>query len=282
MKLARLGLFTALALAGCVEESAPSPVPGEGGSPPSGLHPEEFPRSPQYPLEKRTIVQRNPFGNVAAAQNLLWDGDFEWSSPFGDQYGWFEPPANPTLSDIVVGAACKSGVKCARLKKNSDVIGIAVGSKTLPLSASLWVRFEGEDNGVAPACDSAQAYLLDAGVFEDGDPEVELLPVAAQPDESGWCQLAGTTPVRKNKPYLVVVNDANVPMLLDDAVLLAVEAPSALPPARPLVAAELTAEERARFSQARAAIAANRHPVTRPGKEAREALERDVAKRGAR
>ena len=92
MKRLLVAITCALALFGCSDPDPIDPGPGGGGG---GGSP---PDPPDPPAVKRTVIERNPFGNVEASQNLLWDGDFEWSSPFTDQYGWYEPPATPERS----------------------------------------------------------------------------------------------------------------------------------------------------------------------------------------
>ncbi|MCS6899329.1 MAG: hypothetical protein RMJ98_06560, partial [Myxococcales bacterium] len=80
----------------------------------------------------RTVSQRNIFGNVAASDNLLWDGDFEWSGAFLSQYAWssgksWKPSEAP---EIKVLAACRSGMKCARVEKGGSMGGIGVSPRT--------------------------------------------------------------------------------------------------------------------------------------------------------
>src|SRR5262249_45345327 len=99
---------------------------------------------------RRTVEQRNPFGDVAAHDNLLWDGDFEWSSPFSDQYGWVNLPAQPGFAGIRVGIDCRSGLKCAAIEKKQAIAGISVSSQTSKLSVGLWVK------PPQPSCDGIQ------------------------------------------------------------------------------------------------------------------------------
>ncbi|NUO53692.1 MAG: hypothetical protein HOV80_33000 [Polyangiaceae bacterium] len=198
------------------------PADGTVTSPPQTPTTEVPPKDP--PKEKkRDVFSRNPFGNVAETENLLWDGDFEWSSPFTDQYGWIELPASPTLTDIVVGPMCRSGVKCARVGKNDEVLGIAVSSATSGLDASIWVRFLPIEGQPAPQCTDVIAFLIDAGGLPPRDEDQELTPASPTPDESGWCHLSATSEQRNNKTYLYVENEADVPMLLDDCVLVRTE-----------------------------------------------------------
>lgn len=209
-------VFAALLLApGCAPDERLAPLePPPDAEPPADAEP-----PPPPTRVKRTLVERSPYGNVAERENLLWDGDFEWASPFADQYGWFEPPANPTISDVVVGAACRSGVKCARLAKNRSLVGIGVGAAEVDLRASVWVRFEPDAALPVPACAELSAFLFSTGELYEPDPELDLSPTSDTPDEAGWCQLTVVSPPRRNKVYLLVRNRSGVPVLVDDAVV---------------------------------------------------------------
>ena len=135
--MTRSGLFAVslvaalAAVSGCtVDEDATAPVEsfkqGEGGGPlgPSDAGPNETDAAPP----KRTVLHRNPFGNVAKTENLLWDGDFEMSSPFSDEYGWLTgPPFSYAFSGVRIGAECRSGIKCAVLPKKKYLVAIGVG-----------------------------------------------------------------------------------------------------------------------------------------------------------
>ena len=258
---------------GCGEEPI-DPVQAAPTAPATNDRPTWVPPTATAPVTpKRTVIERSPYGNVKASQNLLWDGDFEWSSPFADQYGWIEPPSNPTVSDVVVGPACRSGVKCVRLKRNADVVGIGVSSATQGLAAGIWARFRPEEGEELPACASVDAFVFDAGGLTPADPEVALVPKAEQPDAEGWCELTATSPVRANKAYLYVANRSKVAMLLDDATLLPAEGP--IPSPSPALSSSPHAAERpASLARARAAIRATRRFGEGPPNPAREALER--------
>jgi hypothetical protein len=262
--------FTAL---GCREEPI-DPVKAAPAAPPTNDRPTWVPPTATAPVApKRTVIERSPYGNVKAAQNLLWDGDFEWSSPFADQYGWIEPPSNPTVSDVVVGPDCRSGVKCVRLKRNADVVGIGVSSATQGLVARIWARFQPEEGEELPTCASVDAFVFDAGGLTPSDPEVALAPKTEQPDAEGWCELVATSPVRANKSYLFVANRSKVAMLLDDATLLPADGP--IPSPSPAVSSSSHAAERpAALARARAAIRATRRFGDGPPNPAREALAR--------
>ena len=82
----------ACATTACGEEPL-DPLPAAPPAPTTSDRPTWVPPTASAPVApRRTVIERSPYGNVKASQNLLWDGDFEWSSPFADQYGWIEPP----------------------------------------------------------------------------------------------------------------------------------------------------------------------------------------------
>ena len=263
----RATFFALLLVVGCTEEKI-NPVTGPadaGVPPPDGSTPELPPDAPPV-TRKRDVLQRNPFGNVAETQNLLWDGDFEWSSPFTDQYGWLELPTSPTITDVEVGPACKSGVKCARVRKNGAVVGIAVSSSQ-GLEASIWVHFEASAEQ-SPTCADVDAFLADIGAsIGPRDPDLQLLPSSDTPDDDGWCQLTAASRARSNKTYLYVENNFDGPMLLDDCVIRpTAEIPLSQAPSHTLSPAS---RERAEI-----AVRVNRHPVDGAPNPARDAYRR--------
>lgn len=211
----------------------------------------------------RTVIQRNPYGNVAATDNLLWDGDFEWSSPFSDEYGWYQgvgaQATAANVSDVEVGPACRSGVKCARLKKGQSLLGIAVASKDKNLDASVYVKFE--DDGAGTPCSKVKAMLVGDGLFDD--PTVKLV-APETPDQDGWCKLAVTAAKRLGKVYLQVIDGGSSTMLVDDAVLR---------PTDDAVTTDggalLDADDAADVEAARAMIRSLRGPHDAPPNEAR-------------
>ena len=60
---------------------------------------------------KRTVIERNPFGNVAESANLLRDGDFGSLSPFWDKYVDHGPPFTYQVTGITIGSVCRSGIQ---------------------------------------------------------------------------------------------------------------------------------------------------------------------------
>lgn len=223
--------------AACTEEAL-DPAPSDEAPPTSEVPTTDPPDVPTAKPPKRTVIERNPFGNVAASDNLLWDGDFEWASPFASQYGWYQLPSTPTIEEPVMGPMCRSGVKCARVKKNDDILGIAVGARDEALYASVHVKFEPDEEGIVSPCDEAAAVILDAGFDPPKDPDVELTLLTPVPDVTGYCTFAGLVEPRKNKPYFLLSNHGDGPMLVDDAVLLRATSASvpsgAIPPALPV------------------------------------------------
>ena len=221
--------------------------------------------APDAGVVKRTMMKRNPFGNVAEAENLLWDGDFEWLSPFSDQYGWLfgNSPAQLgyALPDVEIGAACRSGIKCARLKKNRVLAGIAVSARDSKMEVSFWSHL------TKGTCDQVTTLLVD---FDQGnDPEVEITPVSVDPDFTGWCQYSAVVGPWKGKPVLYIENDTASDILVDDAVIKKV------PAARSLHAwhGPLTAELSARAADTRASLLRLRGPHDAPPGAARRAFE---------
>jgi hypothetical protein len=254
----------AIAIAGCTvpgEGINPAPVPpADAGSPGSdgGAH--------DAGARKRTVMQRNPFGNVAETENLLWDGDFEWFSAFSDQYGWLAGSSAATLDftfkDVRVGAACRSGIKCAGLAKKQLIAGIGVASQGNKIEASFWAHLEmGE-------CPMVKAYLV--GWYSKTDPDVLLHATAMIPDAEGWCHYDTIVDARQEKPLLLIQNMTGGDVVIDDAVV------KKAPMTTSLLAAHgpLTAEAVAMIEDARAAVAKLRGPHDAPPNEARRAYER--------
>jgi hypothetical protein len=277
--------LTSCLVVGCTDESL-SPVPvdvPEGGAPPTTptTDPPEDP--PLEPL--RTVLDRNPFGNVAASDNLLWDGDFEWASPFTDQYGWYQLPASLVLEEIVVGPACRSGVKCARVGRSDEILGIAVGAPDEVLIAKAYVKFEPDDEGVTPPCSDAGVFILDLDGLGPTDESIELPLVTPTPDVTGYCTFTGEVAPRNNKPYVYIENNGKSSMLVDDVTLLRASSPSAsrVNPLPPPKALRLRAAFAPRVEAAREAMKALRVlPDTAKPNRTKLRLEEDLRRRSRR
>lgn len=255
---ATLGLLGgALALASaCVTERVNPLVDSGTGGQESGSSSSQGGAGGSLPV-KRTVLTRHPFGNVAASDNLLWDGDFEWLSGFADQYAWL---AGKTISSIgyqlpkqVIGARCKSGVKCVELKPKAVVVGYAVASAGNPLEASVHVRLDGD-------CATISVALVS---LDDSDPNVPLAPEAERID--GFCRYAGTSKERSSSTWLFVQNKSTETVIVDDAIVRRVGQMS-LSAAPPLGAA-LTASE---LVEVRRALREHAKPNPRPRDVAEE------------
>jgi len=203
----------AIAAAGCSTSEKLSPLPDAGPIVPPGMP--TLPLPDGGPPPKRTVIERNPFGDVAVTQNLLWDGDFEWSSAVSDEYGWWENQTT-VISDIVVGPACKSGIKCARIKAGSTLLGIAVSSSEFALQAWVYTKFE--DKGAGTPCSKVLVALTSVGVH--GEPKNPL--TADPPDADGWCKFSVMAPQHQDKVFLQIRNIGGSPLLVDDAAVVAV------------------------------------------------------------
>lgn len=188
---------------------------------------------------RRSVGYRNPYGNVEASDNLLWDGDFEWHTPFGSQYGWVTPSIfgryqPTTLEDIAVGPQCRSGLKCAELTSRKTILGVAVSPTGSSVQASVWAKPASGD------CAEVEVSLI--GCFDGGDSDLSL---AAQPiDSSGWCRYEVLAPERQRATCLMVSSrhfDQSI-TLVDDAVVLAAPAGAKLVGAPQAASARVKAE----------------------------------------
>lgn len=264
-------LLSSFLFAACDSRESVSPLPvpsttatttatggagGEGGA------------DPAPPI--RTVEQRHPFGNVAAADNLLWDGDFEWSSAFADQYGWlFGPPYSYDFPPATVGAACRSGIKCVSVPNNRAVIGIGAGSGKAPLSVSVFARPE------KGSCADVDVFLMDAGSFAK---DVAIPATPEVPDASGWCLYSAAVDSYPERVFLLVDNNTGGAMLVDDAVVRAVPPGEPAPPPPAPKSEPPTAERAAHREAAREALRRLRGPYVPPPNAARRALEERFAR----
>lgn len=272
--------FSGLVACGVDEQLSPVAVPaaeptddagaggsgGEGGQAPT-------------PPPKRTILERSPFGDVAAADNLLWDGDFEWASPFSDQYGWLKgPPFSYAFDGVVVGTACKSGMQCASLAKGKVLAGLAVAAKGRGLAATFVAK-----PPAGAACAVVEAALV--GLFGGDDPDVDVPALSEMPGADGYCSYGVTSEEWTYKPFLYIANKSDGEVLVDDAVLLGLEPASKIlgknrPPRD--AAGPLSAARVAELDAAREGLAKLRGPWDPPPNAAKSAYERWSQQRGRR
>ncbi len=211
---AAVAVMGALAFAACSEGDGGPPlrVPSESAEPPANQP------NPPAAAVKRTVFHRNPYGNVGATDNLLWDGDFEFRPSFPEQYGWLIGSAFGAtfgLPTLGTGPQCRSGIKCAVLGPSASIYGIAVAVEGSELAVSTWVH---PDSG---SCENIRVALVaaDAAISTSGT----ISAVAEQPDD-GWCHFEGVVAEQKGAAYLEIRNNTGVPMVVDDAVVQPVTA----------------------------------------------------------
>ncbi|MEB2323706.1 MAG: hypothetical protein OZ921_14435 [Sorangiineae bacterium] len=222
MTRAHLGLLAAcvaLALAGaCDYDDAPvSPLSRDAGADASLPRPDAGDAEAEAPL--RTIIERSPFGDVAARDNLLWDGDFEWETAFADSSGWvgagplFVPIG--TFSQLRIGAACRSGMKCGYLAPSQRVGAIGVAPPgDAPVYASVWVK--------PPTGNCFDVGVVLFGCSDRSDPDLTLLTDDGAPDADGWCAFRAVGGARRRATCLLVeARFADGEALVDDAVVRA-------------------------------------------------------------
>lgn len=259
----------ALLFAGCGDAEQVNPL--DGGAEPVDAAPPPpddagIDAAPPPPEDagapKRTIEQRNPFGDVAETGNLLWDGDFEWTSPFSDQYGWLAgPPLSYAFTGVRIGAECHSGIKCAAVKKKGNLAAIGVAVKGSKLDASFWAHVK------KGACDGVKATVI--SLVQGGDPSAPVTAEKPEPGADGWCHYQSVIDARDFKPYFLITNQTGDEILVDDAVL------KKAPPTTALSVKHLppTSEDVAAVAQARIELAALRGPHDAPPNDAKRALE---------
>jgi hypothetical protein len=221
---------------------------------------------------KRTVMQRNPFGDVKETQNLLWDGDFEWYSAFSDEYAWLNGPPfdSATFTGILVGAACRSGLKCVSIQPSMAIVGIGVASKGDKIEASF---FAAPPGGI---CSEVRGFVISPFNSPANDPEVEIKPLTKKAAASGWCEYRGVVAARTEKPGLYLKNASGAalgkPAIVDDCVLKVAPKDADLDGSQATSA--MDEATRAEIDRARADIARyHKGPHDPPPNVARRALE---------
>jgi hypothetical protein len=205
-------LVGSLLLGACGDETLrPAPVEGTGGSGATGgVATTGSSGGGGTQATVRTIIERDPLGNVQKSQNLLWDGDFEWRPSFQDQYGWLYGPSIQQLSfampPLGMGAECHSGIKCARLPTDGLLLGLSVASEGKSLAIEVWSKPE------SGACNDLVVFLI---AQEGSESDLEIAATTAEPDGEGWCRHAALVPARATAQYLFI--QASSPTVVDDA-----------------------------------------------------------------
>jgi hypothetical protein len=236
-----LAVVLALALgAGCNDEPlASSPgeaaLDGGGGAAPLDAQPPDAQTQDAGP-KLRTVERRNPFGNTALEHNTMVDGDFEWTSGYG-QHGWRAFGSQGEVALLrETGGLCRSGVMCGVLEREFGLLAMATAPRQKPMLVTLYAKPPEPDCGLTRvsmiSCTSSAVFSL-ASV-----PSVSDLPAA-----DGWCQHRAIVPAFNQQPCLYVTSNAEPGKrtLLDDASILAADGTGASPLAASTPSAELAA-----------------------------------------
>jgi hypothetical protein len=161
----------------------------------------------------RTVEQRSPFGNLDLPDNLVLDGDFEFTGRTG-QMPWlsFGDTGQGTLN-FATGGLCRSGVRCASLGANDEIIGWMASPKTGGMEVSIWVKPPSGN------CLDVSVAVTDLGREGQGAP---LTPETSKVEPGRWCRFAGNAGQYAGKQPVLYVGTAGPrvtgPILVDDAV----------------------------------------------------------------
>lgn len=161
---------------------------------------------------KRTVMQRNPFGE--RANNHLIDGDFEMStSIYGGQMGWraFTKDGSGEIGLAVeTGGLCHSGLRCAVMEPSTLILMRGASAKGKGNVASGWAKLpEGQ------SCSKIKPILIDCDTYV----LTKQLPVKGTID--GWCHYAAVIGDKQNATCVYVENSLaeGTTALLDSFVL---------------------------------------------------------------
>jgi hypothetical protein len=210
---------TLIAPYGCEPNTSTNPAPQPSAEIQDAAPPVPTDASTILPTEagppRRSILTRNPFGNLAHTDNLLFDGDMEMSRGVG-QTPWIGiGKGGQTELKLETGGTCRSGLSCLVLtSSNNAVLGRAIAARDKALEFSLWAKVPGN------ACDAVSVYLIPAMTMSF----TLFGKVASEtksPDESGWCRFHGLHPSMNEAIAVYVETSAMFQqrVLLDDAVL---------------------------------------------------------------
>ena len=111
------------------------------------------------------------------------------------------------LPPQVLGAACHSGVKCARLNSGGALLGLAVASRDNALEVSVWA---------APEDGSCEGLEVSLVAESGGESSVAIAAAEATADEDGWCHYQALAPERIGAQYLYLENNGSE-AIVDDA-----------------------------------------------------------------
>lgn len=259
-QLALVALHTVSAswLVGCAREERLNPI-GETEIVDAGV---DAPEEDAGPIVRR-VEERNPFGGPP--NNLLADGDFELSvssSTFG-QYGWiaFSSGFAQLVMLAETGGICRSGLRCARMKKGQLLYG--QGTAAADESAHAAKIFLKPVDALTPSEPPATYECKDLGEVQVFECSTGTILSVLKPDEApgsdGWCAFTGSP--RSSKFGLCMIVELDEDALVDEATLLPVlkdeKTPlSALP--------SVSTETRAKIDGLREAVRKTRRFGTEP------------------
>ena len=190
----------------------------------------------------RTVEERSPFGNLSVPDNLVLDGDFEFTGRNG-QMPWlvFSNAGQGTLA-FVTGGLCRSGVRCAALPAGGEMIGWMASPKTGGMNVSLWAK------PPSGKCNDLRVTITDIEGAADGD---TIDPETATVTPGAWCHYAGDAGNFANKQPAVYLATANArvqgPIVVDDAVVRALPATLKKPNVAAVRTLDATVLARVRF-----------------------------------
>jgi hypothetical protein len=211
-------------LAGCTERfptgilTPSASVPAATATPtmsgtgmPTGMPSADASVPPPGPI-KRTVLDRNPFGNLDP-ENLFLDGDFELTGR-SEQMPWlaFVGMRGQSTLEYESGGRCVSGVRCGSFAKGQFAIGWVASPKTGKIDLSMKVRpLPGAKGEPADACSVVKAYYVN---IEASQNAAEFKVTGT--DDAGFCNFELRANVIANASsavYLEFGTDA----LVDDA-----------------------------------------------------------------
>jgi hypothetical protein len=161
----------------------------------------------------RTVETRSPFGNLDVPDNLLLDGDFEFTGRSG-QMPWlaFGGTGQGTLN-FATGGICRSGIRCAAVAPGTEMIGWMASPKSGGMNVSLWAKPPSGN------CGDLRAFITDIEGESDGDGLRAETPQAAA---SGWCRYEVDSANYAGKQPVLYVSTASSrvqgPIIVDDVV----------------------------------------------------------------
>ena len=210
-----------LASTACGKDEGVGATPDASVAPGKDAAPEVGPPVEAGP-KLRTVSVRNPFGNTDKQNNLLVDGDFEWTSGFG-QYGWrAQSGISEANLERETGGLCRSGVSCGLLRPGISFLGYATAAPNKAMEARVWTK--------PPVPDCLQTSVT---VLQCTTTLVTIVATVlhetAVPGEDGWCLHKAVVPAMDLQPCLFVSSYASPGQvtLIDEASLLAVDTATA-------------------------------------------------------